>query len=89
MSRDIQSTTGRNLARLKEETGLNPWVATPFQIKQALTKNDVKVPEYVAQKMANLWPFSCFTLDGDFFRESLNIFFSRIPVAQKMAELLH
>ena len=32
MSRDIRSTTGRNLARLKQETGLNPWVASPFQV---------------------------------------------------------
>ena len=45
VGRDVQSTTGKNIARLPEETGLNPWVATPFMIKKVLTENEATVPE--------------------------------------------
>ena len=45
VGRDVQSTTGNNLERLREETGLNPWVATPFMIKKVLTENEATVPE--------------------------------------------
>ena len=42
---DVQSTTGNNLARMKQETGLNPWTATPSMVKTALINNEVSVPE--------------------------------------------
>ena len=42
---DLQSTTGSNLARLKQETGLNPWASTPSMIKNTLTLNEASVPE--------------------------------------------
>ena len=44
VGRDVQSTTGKNIARLPEETGLNPWVATPFMIKKLLMENEATVP---------------------------------------------
>ena len=45
VSHDVQSTTGNNLARMKQETGLNPWTATPSMVKTALINNEVSVPE--------------------------------------------
>ena len=44
VGRDVQSTTGKHIARLPEETGLNPWVATPFMIKKLLMENEATVP---------------------------------------------
>ena len=45
VGRDVQSTTGNNLARIEQETRLNPWAATPIRIKEALTINESVVPE--------------------------------------------
>ena len=45
VGRDVQSTTGNNLLRLKQETGLNPWTTTPFRIKETLGMNEEVVPE--------------------------------------------
>ena len=41
VARDKASVTGRNLEILREETGLNPWSATPAQIRESLPKNEV------------------------------------------------
>ena len=45
MGHDVGSTTGSNLYRLRQETGLNPWMASPTLVKMALEKNDVMVPD--------------------------------------------
>ena len=45
-ARDIRSSLGANLSLLKKETGLDPWVVSPLQLKQALMKSEqVEVPE--------------------------------------------
>ena len=36
VSRDMSSVTGRNLSLLRELTGLNPWTATPAQVRERL-----------------------------------------------------
>ena len=41
VARDMASVTGRNLEILREETGLNPWSATPAQIRESLPKKEV------------------------------------------------
>ena len=41
VARDKASVTGRNLEMLREETGLNPWSATPAQIRESLPKAEV------------------------------------------------
>ena len=41
---DKRSTTGRNVANIAAETGLNPWVTSPAQVREKLVANDVKVP---------------------------------------------
>ena len=38
VGRDMGSTTGTNLSKLAEESGLNPWIASPMKITEALTK---------------------------------------------------
>ena len=48
-ARDMGSTTGINMARLKQETGLNPWVASSARVKEALEMSEHIVPE------ADLW----------------------------------
>ena len=42
---DKSSNTGGNIARIAEETGLNPWIVDPFQVRQVLLKNEDPVPE--------------------------------------------
>ena len=44
-ARDMGSTTGINLYKIGKETGLNPWVTSSFEVKIALEKSDVMVPE--------------------------------------------
>ena len=44
-AQDKSSNTGGNLARIAEETGLNPWIADPSQVKQSLKKNEDPLPE--------------------------------------------
>ena len=41
VARNKASVTGRNLEMLREETGLNPWSATPAQIRESLPKKEV------------------------------------------------
>ena len=36
VAHDMGSTTGRNMAMIRRETGLNPWVATPVQVRDNL-----------------------------------------------------
>ena len=45
MGLDVSSTTGGNLYRLRQDTGLNPWLASPTIGKMALQQNDVLVLE--------------------------------------------
>ena len=42
--RDRSSTTGINLYKLEQETGLNPWVATPAQVREVLLEKEQEVP---------------------------------------------
>ena len=42
---DVSSTTGGNLYRLGQETGLNPWTASPLMVRMALQQSDTMVPE--------------------------------------------
>ena len=44
VSQDRSSTTGMNLAKLANETNLNPWTATPAMIREALHETDQTVP---------------------------------------------
>ena len=43
-ARDRSSTTGINLYRIQLETGLNPWIAKPSAIRQALVEREETVP---------------------------------------------
>ena len=44
-ARDIRSSLGSNLTLLRDETGLDPWVVSPGQLKQALIDAEkVEVP---------------------------------------------
>ena len=45
MMRDMGSTTGSNMARLQQETGLNIWSTTPAKVRQALVEAEQPVPE--------------------------------------------
>ena len=45
VGRDASSTTGKNFVLLERETGLNPWVATPGQVKDALAANIKPMPQ--------------------------------------------
>jgi len=46
VSRDIRSTTGKNLTLLQDLTGLNPWKARATQLREKLALSEfVKVPE--------------------------------------------
>ena len=45
VSRDLQSTTGKNLRLLEEKSGLDPWTASTHRLKEALQQNQlVEVP---------------------------------------------
>ena len=41
VARDMGSVTGRNLELIRQETGLNPWSATPAQIRDRLPRKEV------------------------------------------------
>ena len=43
--RDRSSTTGINLHKLQQETGLNPWVVTPAEVRKAIMEREQEVPE--------------------------------------------
>ena len=43
-AQDKSSNTGSNLAKIEQETGLNPWTASPCQVKQALLEKEAPVP---------------------------------------------
>ena len=53
VGRDQQSTTGRNLRGIQTETGLNPWLASSFQVKSTLT-SQVSYDEKDAWKLSLL-----------------------------------
>ena len=45
VSRDLQSTTGRNLKYLAAQSGTDPWIVGPGELKAALHQNQkVDVP---------------------------------------------
>ena len=44
-AQDKSSTTGLNLAKIREETKLNPWSASSLHVKQVLLDSEPKVPE--------------------------------------------
>ena len=41
VGRDASSTTGNNISRLWQETGLNPWTSSPSEIVSRLSKSSV------------------------------------------------
>ena len=43
--RDRGSTTGTNVARLHEETGLNTWTVTPAHVRKVLLEAEQAVPD--------------------------------------------
>ena len=59
LARDRMSVTGKNLALIKELTGLNPWAASLVRIKEALTlQEQVGVPPtdiWRLPYLVNLW----------------------------------
>ena len=44
-AQDKSSTTGINLAKIAKETSLNPWIATPTAVREALWEREETVPE--------------------------------------------
>ena len=45
MGRDLLSTTGRNIRSVRVASGLDPWQASPFMVKAALSeKEQVEIP---------------------------------------------
>ena len=45
-ARDVRSNLGANLALIRRETGLDPWVVGPCQLKQALESAELAdIPE--------------------------------------------
>ena len=40
VSRDLQTTTGKNLRTVKEASGLDPWVASPSMLKKAVIDSE-------------------------------------------------
>ena len=45
MMRDMGSTTGSNIARLQQETGLNIWSTNPAKVREALLMAEQLVAE--------------------------------------------
>ena len=45
MGHDVSSTTGVNLYRLGQETGLNVWEASPTMVRMALEQSDTLVSD--------------------------------------------
>ena len=43
--KDKSSTTGINLMKIQNETGLNPWVATPSMVQAALSAKEDLTPQ--------------------------------------------
>ena len=52
-SRDLRTTTGKNLKTVKEASGLDPWTASPTKVKKALIDN-----EQVEVEPENMWRIS-------------------------------
>ena len=40
VSRDLQTTTGKNLRTVREASDLDPWVASPARLKQAVIEKE-------------------------------------------------
>ena len=54
-SRDLWSNLGSNLAHIREETGLDPWIFWGTRVRDALIQaNTVKVAEQDEWKISNL-----------------------------------
>ena len=53
-AQDKSSTTGSNLAKIREETKLNPWNVSSLQVKQVLLEGEPKVPEQDLWRLAYL-----------------------------------
>ena len=45
VGRDMGSVTGKNLAMMERETGLNPWNTSSSEISRKLTANKAPIPE--------------------------------------------
>ena len=43
--RDRSSTTGINIYKLRKETGLNPWVTSPAEVRSVLMERELEVPQ--------------------------------------------
>ena len=41
VSRDLQSTTGKNIRLVKVASGTDPWEASPYKLKEGLAKNEL------------------------------------------------
>ena len=41
VSRDVRSTTGKNLLLIESESGLDPWTASEESVREALKRNPV------------------------------------------------
>ena len=41
VSRDLQSTTGKNIRLVKAASGTDPWTASPYKLKEGLAKNEL------------------------------------------------
>ena len=53
-AQDKFSTTGKNLAKILQETGLNPWEASPTEVRQALIAQEAVVPKQVIWRVPYL-----------------------------------
>ena len=40
VSRDLQTTTGKNLRTVREASGLDPWLVSPNRLKQAVIERE-------------------------------------------------
>ena len=56
--RDCSSTTGINLHKLQQETGLNPWVAKSAEVRSVLLEKEQQVPQ-VDQWRSRHWLNCC------------------------------
>ena len=55
VSRDLQCTTAKNLKLVRDSSGLNPWTAGPYKLKEALHQNQmVDIPQQDVWKVGYL-----------------------------------
>ena len=41
VAHDLGSTTGRNMSTVRRETGLNPWAAAPYLVREHIPKAEI------------------------------------------------